>query len=198
MVLNVRLRNVLYRKGNGACTGLCLHLSKAVRVRYPRLRQSPLHLGKALRVRYPRPRQSPPFTPSLDLVACSHFFWRRAWQALQYSCLESPMDRGARWATVHGVAESDTTEHTHTHFFRLLDKISQPARLNSRRFSAHGSWRPGAPGCAGQGWCPRRPDSQAAPSLRLTRSLLCPSLVSLCVPASSSHKDPRQSGPRTR
>ena len=30
---------------------------------------------------------------------------------LQYSCLESPMDRGACWATVHGVAESGTTEH---------------------------------------------------------------------------------------
>ena len=29
---------------------------------------------------------------------------------LQYFCLENPMDRGALWATVHGVAESDTTE----------------------------------------------------------------------------------------
>ena len=34
---------------------------------------------------------------------------------LQYSCLENAMDRGAWWATVHGVTESNTTEHTHTH-----------------------------------------------------------------------------------
>ena len=27
---------------------------------------------------------------------------------LQYSCLESPIDRGAWWATVHGVAKSQT------------------------------------------------------------------------------------------
>ena len=31
---------------------------------------------------------------------------------LQYSCLESPMDRGSWRATVHRVAESDTTEVT--------------------------------------------------------------------------------------
>ena len=27
---------------------------------------------------------------------------------LQYSCLENPMDRGAWWATVHGVSKSRT------------------------------------------------------------------------------------------
>ena len=27
---------------------------------------------------------------------------------LQYSCLENPMDRGAWWATVHGVTETQT------------------------------------------------------------------------------------------
>ena len=37
--------------------------------------------------------------------------------SLQYSCLESPMARGAWWATVHGVAKSQTQlsdQHTHT------------------------------------------------------------------------------------
>ena len=36
---------------------------------------------------------------------------------LQYSCLENPIDRGAWRATIHGIAESDTTEQltlTHT------------------------------------------------------------------------------------
>jgi len=28
---------------------------------------------------------------------------------LQYSCMENPMDGGAWWAAVHGVAESDRT-----------------------------------------------------------------------------------------
>ena len=28
----------------------------------------------------------------------------------QYSCLENSMDRGAWWATAHGISESDMTE----------------------------------------------------------------------------------------
>ena len=34
---------------------------------------------------------------------------------LQNSCLGNPKDRGAQWAAVHRVAESDVTEHTNTH-----------------------------------------------------------------------------------
>ena len=31
---------------------------------------------------------------------------------VQYSCLENPRDRGAWWAIIHGVIESDMTEVT--------------------------------------------------------------------------------------
>ena len=43
---------------------------------------------------------------------------------LQYSCLENPMDGGAWWAAVHGVAESWTrlTDFTFTFHFHALEK----------------------------------------------------------------------------
>ena len=34
---------------------------------------------------------------------------------LQYSCLGNPMDRGAWWATVHGIKKRVSHTHTHTH-----------------------------------------------------------------------------------
>ena len=41
---------------------------------------------------------------------------------LQYSSLENPKDRGAWWATVHGVAELDTTEHTRRPLLLIFKK----------------------------------------------------------------------------
>ena len=56
---------------------------------------------------------------------------------LQYSCLGSPMDGGAWWATVHGVAASDTTEQRTLHFTRPLPGILRSAtRLPPPRPSA--------------------------------------------------------------
>ena len=39
---------------------------------------------------------------------------------LQYSCLENPMDRGAWWATVHGVAKSQTRLSDFTFTFTMF------------------------------------------------------------------------------
>ena len=43
---------------------------------------------------------------------------------LQHSCLENSMDRGALWATVQGVAESQTglSDFTFTFHFHALEK----------------------------------------------------------------------------
>ena len=43
---------------------------------------------------------------------------------LQYSCLENPMDGGAWWATVHGVAQSQTglSKLTFTFHLHALEK----------------------------------------------------------------------------
>ena len=43
---------------------------------------------------------------------------------LQYSCLENPMDRGAWWAAVHGVAKSQTrlSDFTFPSHFHALEK----------------------------------------------------------------------------
>ena len=48
--------------------------------------------------------------------------WRRAWQPLQYSCLENPTDRGAWRAAVHGVTKSQTrVKRLSTHTDRETD-----------------------------------------------------------------------------
>ena len=44
---------------------------------------------------------------------------------LQYSCLENPMDRGAWWAAVHGVARSRTRLSFWLHFHFSLSCIGE-------------------------------------------------------------------------
>ena len=55
----------------------------------------------------------------------------------QYPCLGNPTDREAWWATVHRVAESDTTEHTHTSAVHVCE------------FQSPNSFHPPSPP-----WCP--------------------------------------------
>ena len=59
---------------------------------------------------------------------------------LQYSCLENPMDGGAWWAVVHGVAKSRTQlgDFTFTFHFHTLE----------REMATHSSFLPGE----SQGW----------------------------------------------
>jgi len=46
---------------------------------------------------------------------------------LQYSCLENPMDGGAWWAAVHGVARSWTrlSNLAHTHKYRVGSQLGE-------------------------------------------------------------------------
>ena len=46
---------------------------------------------------------------------------------LQYSCLESPLDRGAWWATVYGVSKSRTRQR-----LTLLSRFQRVRNLNVR------------------------------------------------------------------
>ena len=50
---------------------------------------------------------------------------------LQYSCLESSMDKGDWQAVVHGVSESDMTENTHVHTFTLIKRFFSSASLSA-------------------------------------------------------------------
>ena len=75
---------------------------------------------------------------------------------LQYSCLENSIDRGAWWATVHGVAESDTNEWLTLSVFFVM-KVGESCHsyigwmksaccTESEHFTAKSPWRWQRPG----------------------------------------------------
>ena len=89
--------------------------------------------------------------PNLYLLDSSSIhIQRRQWHPLQCSCLESPMDGGAWWAAVHGVAKSQTrlkqlccssSIHIHIYgnkkYFQTLPKVPRgikPPFLSTRNY----------------------------------------------------------------
>ena len=61
---------------------------------------------------------------SMNIIKPSVYFSILNGTPLQYSCLENPMDGGAWWAAVHGVAKSRTrlSDFTFTFHFHALEK----------------------------------------------------------------------------
>ena len=59
---------------------------------------------------------------------------------LQYSCLETPMDGGAWWATVHGVAKSWTrlSDFTFTFHFPALEEMATHSSVLAWRIPGTG------------------------------------------------------------
>jgi len=93
---------------------------------------------------------------SLWLFTCMH--WRRKWQPTPLSCLENPLDRGAWWPAVHGVAQS------RTQLKRLSSSSSSSRSVVSSSLWPHGlqhamfpypSPAPGAcsKSCPSSWWC---------------------------------------------
>ena len=70
---------------------------------------------------------------------------------LQYSCLENPMDGGASWAAVHGVAWSWTrlSNFTFTLYFHALEK-EMATHSNVLAWRIPGTGEPG--GLPSMGW----------------------------------------------
>ena len=62
--------------------------------------------------------------PKIILIDTGVYIREGNGNPLQYSCLENPMDRGAWWAAVHGVAKGWTrlSDITFTFCFHALEK----------------------------------------------------------------------------
>src|SRR5574341_461239 len=92
---------------------------------------------------------SPPIKLDLDSSLLNSFnlsYEESDGTPLQYSCLENPMDGGAWWPAVNGVAKSWTRLHFHFHF--SLSCIGE-GNVNPFQCSCLETPRDGAAWCAG-------------------------------------------------
>ena len=72
-----------------------------------------------------------------SISGLGRFPWRRGHgNPLQYSSLENPIDRGAWWATVHGVTKSQTQLSNFTFFMA----VSQRYTHNQNKCKSHALW----------------------------------------------------------
>ena len=81
------------------------------------------------------------FPPYLNATAVLQR--RRQWHPLQYSCLGNPMDGGAWWVAVHGVAKSQTwlSDFTFTFHFHALEKeMATRSSVLAWRIPGMGDW----------------------------------------------------------
>ena len=103
---------------------------------------------------------------------------------LQYSCLGNPMDRGAWWAAVHGVAKSRTrlSDFTFTFHFHALEK-EMATHSSVLAWRIPGMAEPGglpSMGSQSRTWLMRRSSSSSRWLVMLnTFSFMCWSLVCL-------------------
>ena len=95
---------------------------------------------------------------------------------LQYSCLENPMDRGAWWAAVHGVAKSWTRlrDFTFTFHFHALEK-EMATHSSVLAWRIPGTGEPG--GC--HLWCHTESDTTEATQQQQQYVFFCVCLILL-------------------
>ena len=100
---------------------------------------------------------------------------------LQYSCLENPMDGGAWWAAVHGVAKSRTwlSDLTFTFHFHALEK-EMATHSSVLAWRIPGTWEPdGLPSMGSHRVRHDWSDLAAAAALKLRRRQWHPTPVLL-------------------